>query len=478
MDPETTPEMNVEWSKPTKYIVSVGLFIFGVVILYVSRSVIPLLLMSALLALVLRPVILGLRQRLKMPRTSAVLVTYLLAMSILLTIPLILATQAVRVVNFFMGLDYFAVVESTLIWLEGVLAGIRDLPIPVFERFVDSSVDAMLESLKNAESLEISTAPRPAPETVFETLIAAFTVSYDFAVGLVGGVASSVLALIFFVLTSIYLSLDGHKFWDAAVKSVPPAYKPEIESLVVRIERVWTGFFRGQVTLMIIVGTAVWLGGAAVGLPFAFVLGVIAGLLEVLPNLGPTLATIPAVFIALVMGPSYYEMNHVIFALIVVGFYVLINFLENSFIVPNVLGEAVDIHPILVLTGVMVGAAKWGILGALLAAPMIATVKEIVGYLYFKILWEAPEVKYESPVEEAPPSLWKRISGMFRRQAKEGKGKAKVKARKPRRKPRQSRRKARLRAVKSSGPKALPKPAEKPSPAQAQATSGSQKPTP
>jgi hypothetical protein len=231
-------------------------------------------------------------------------------------------------------------------------------------------------------------------------LISAFVASYGIIVELAGLVISGVLAFVFLIMTSIYFSLDGENFFRAFIQNIPPIYKPEITALATRIRHVWEGFFRGQVTLMLIIGSVVWIGGAAIGLPFALFLGVIAGLLEIIPNLGPTLATIPAVIIALVLGPTYYEMNHFIFALLVITFYVLVQVSENSLIVPNIMGEAVDLHPILVLTGVFIGATVWGILGALIAAPTIATLKEIFGYFYYKIAWEQTTSKYAAPPEE------------------------------------------------------------------------------
>jgi hypothetical protein len=89
-----------------------------------------------------------------------------------------------------------------------------------------------------------------------------------------------------------------------------------------------------------------------------------------------------------------------IFALIVVGLYFLIQQLENTFIVPRILGEAVDLHPFVVLIGVVIGANVAGILGALLAAPVIASGREIISYLYAKILGQDP-----FPPEDERPEL-------------------------------------------------------------------------
>lgn len=141
---------------------------------------------------------------------------------------------------------------------------------------------------------------------------------------------------------------------------------------------------------MIIVGTSVWLGLTILGIPGAFALGIIAGMLEIIPNIGPILSAIPALIVALLQGSDLYDINNFFFALIVIGFYILIQALENYAIVPRVLGGAVELHPLIVLTGVLIGATTWGILGALLAAPTIASCREIIIYLYNKILDQDP----------------------------------------------------------------------------------------
>ena len=119
-------------------------------------------------------------------------------------------------------------------------------------------------------------------------------------------------------------------------------------------------------------------------------------MLEIIPSLGPILATVPAVIVALLQGSTYLPVSHLTFALIVIGFYILVQMFENNLIVPKVLGEAVNLHPLLVMTGVLVGASVAGILGALLAAPVLATIREVVAYSLHKMMGQ-------NPFPEPPP---------------------------------------------------------------------------
>ena len=119
--------------------------------------------------------------------------------------------------------------------------------------------------------------------------------------------------------------------------------------------------------LMFTVGTITLIGNSALGLPGAFSLAVIAGLLELIPNFGPFFAVVPAVIVALLQGSTYWGVNNFIFALMVIGFYILVQQVENNLIVPRVLGGAVKLHPLVIMGGVVVGATVAGIAGALLA---------------------------------------------------------------------------------------------------------------
>jgi predicted PurR-regulated permease PerM len=183
---------------------------------------------------------------------------------------------------------------------------------------------------------------------------------------------------------------------------IPPEYKEEYASLIGKITKTWISFIRGQLTLMIIIGLMTWLGNLILGTPYALLLGIIAGLLELIPNIGPTLAAIPAVLLALIFGSSYLPVSNLIFALLVIGMYVLIQLIENQFIVPYVMGDAVNLPPLIVLIGTIAGATAFGILGALLATPIIATFDLLFRFVYRKILEPPPA----PPGPEEQQSIW------------------------------------------------------------------------
>jgi len=404
-----------EWKSATKYIVGVGLAIFGLYILYLSRSVISLLVIAALIAFLVRPLINLLHERLKVPRRIAVLLTYLITAIILLLAPLIIIPPIVDAVNYLLSLDYQLLIDNFLSWSESNLILLRDTGFQIlsFKFELQNTIDPILAVLQNT-SPSFTIKP-PSIEVIFNSLGSAFALSYGLAVGVVGSVFSGIVAFLFMILAAIYLSLDAQRFYDNFLAFIPDSQREEINRIVTRLRLIWDAFFRGQITLMILIGFVVWLGLTILGLPGAFALGVIAGVLEIIPNLGPFLAAIPAVIVALLQGSSVLNVNNFVFALIIIGFYVLVQMLENYLVVPKVLGEAVELHPLAVISGVLIGAAVWGILGALLATPLIASGREIIHYLYRKTLGEDPFPTIEKPPEEASFSLRDSMQDLVRK---------------------------------------------------------------
>jgi predicted PurR-regulated permease PerM len=400
--------MNTAWSKPTKYVVGVSLALLGLAVLYLSRSVIPLLVVAALLAVIVRPVITWLHESLRLPRGIAVAVTYL-GLAILVPLAVALAVPAVvKALEFVVGLDYEGFLVRGTAWLGETLAAMKAarLPVDALDAYLDQLLDTLLVALQNATPIA---APEPPPvDTLIQALGAALTTTFGAAASLIGDVVSTAVLVLFIFLASIHMSLSAHTYREACLRAMPAAYQPELTELLARIMRVWNGFFRGQLILMLVIGVLSWLGLAALGVPGALSLGIVAGLLELIPNLGPIIATIPAVMVALLQGSSYLPISPLAVAAIVLIFYVVLQQLENSVIVPRVLGEAVELPPLVVMTGVLVGSTTAGILGALLAAPVIGTGREILRYVYRKLLGDEPFPTEAAPKQPARPSvgLW------------------------------------------------------------------------
>jgi len=115
---------------------------------------------------------------------------------------------------------------------------------------------------------------------------------------------------------------------------------------------------------------------------YAVLLSVIAGVLELIPIIGPIISAVPAVLLAATVGPGV-----VIAALVL---YTLVQQIENNFLVPKIQGDAVELHPSLVMFAIIVGGSLAGLLGAILALPMTAAFRDVVRYLFRRLSPDEP----------------------------------------------------------------------------------------
>jgi predicted PurR-regulated permease PerM len=393
--------MSPTLSQPTRYVVAIGLALFGIFVLYLSRAVLPLLVMAAVLSFLALPLINLLHQRFGVRRGLAVILTYLLGLLGLVVALLFIIPAIINAVQFVLDLEYGALLaratEATRAWLERLQAA--DIPYEPLDRALEEAATTLLGYLAGAvpvvgEESSINVA------AILQQMGTVVVGSFNLLSGVVGTVFSQLLTSLLVLLLSLYISMDAHRLRGRVLAIFPEAYQPEVEILWRRVQRVWRLFLRGQLTLMVLIGAIVWLGLTLLGLPHALPLAIVAGLLEIVPSLGPVLATIPAVLVALLEGSTVLGLSPLVFALVIVLFYALVQQIENTIVVPRVLGEAVDLQPVVVMAGILIGASVGGILGALLAVPVIASVREIVSYLHRKVLERDP-----FPVEEeVPPS--------------------------------------------------------------------------
>ncbi len=379
--------------------VAVGLVLLAIYILHLSRSVIPLLVVAALIAVIVRPVVSWLRLRVHLSRGLAVGLVYLcLAILGPLVVILILPT-IIDALVYVASLDYRSILDGGAEWLRSTLITIKAAQIPVsaLDAYVDRAIDTVLKAFQASSP---TTAIPPTFDAILQPLSSALKSVMATGANLAEAVFSRAAMIVFTFLASIYISLDEDIFRGALLQAVPADFQPEISTLFTRIGRMWNAFFQGELRLMLVIGVMTTIGLTALGAPGALYLGIIAGLLEMIPTAGPIIAAVPAVIVALVQGSAYLPIGNLAFAGLILLFYVLVQQVENNLIVPRVLGEAVELPPLVVMTGAVVGASVGGILGVMLATPVIASGREILGYLYRKLLDQEP-----FPIEESVPEL-------------------------------------------------------------------------
>lgn len=384
-----------------------------------------MLIVSGIVAYLLKPIV-DLLERIRIPRSVGTLILFSLILVLVVLVPVIvvpiLSQQLVNLISY----DPNEVATTVVNWTTELLQnapenyeidppGFEPFAIPIgdtiqlvgdnFNRFIE-------EYVVLPETADIISYIQQVIGTATNVVGSATLLGVNIILTIVQGLFFSIIVFII----SLYLTKDAPQIWHYLQSLAPKSYQSELVELLYRIGRVWQAFFRGQVTLSLVIGTTTTLALYGVGMPGALVLGVFAGLMEIIPNLGPTLAMIPAVIVALVQGstnPALQEMGNFGFALVIVGIYFLIQQIENSVVVPRVIGDSVNLHPVVVICGVIVGLSVAGILGAFLAAPVIASIRVIGSYLHAKLLDYPPFV-------EADPRQRRRLRPTFYRRTVTG----------------------------------------------------------
>jgi predicted PurR-regulated permease PerM len=227
---------------------------------------------------------------------------------------------------------------------------------------------------------------RAAYQEVSGALEGIFSTAATHTVSILVDLASIVLWLIFIVVVSFYMLKDANRLAQAFENIAPPSYQMEFRRLRSEIGGIWNAFLRGQLILCAVVGTVIAVALAILGVRNALVLGLLAAVLEVIPNVGPTLAAVPAVLIAYFQGSAHLPLTNGWFALLVIAAYVVIQQVENNYLVPRIIGRSLNLHPLVVIIGAIAGGIFAGVLGILLAAPTLATLRVLAHYVYCKML--------------------------------------------------------------------------------------------
>lgn len=211
----------------------------------------------------------------------------------------------------------------------------------------------------------------------------------------ISAVTSTVTFVISLVIVPIWLFYvlnEQTRFTRAAVQIVPDAIRADVVNMVRVADRILSKYLRGQLVLCVVVGVLSTLGLTLLGVSFPLVLGVVAGVFEILPFVGPILGAVPAVLVALIQRP--------LLAVWTILLFLIIQQVENVVLVPRISGKAVELHPALIAVVLIVGTQVAGLWGAILAVPLTAIVRDVFKYLYLRL--------QDSPVE--PKEAMARIS--------------------------------------------------------------------
>jgi len=186
------------------------------------------------------------------------------------------------------------------------------------------------------------------------------------------------------LVAALYLALEPDLYRRGALRLVPVGHRPFVDGLLTELEHTIRSWLGGQLILMGFIGALTGLGLWAIGIPYALALGILAGLLEFVPYLGPILSAVPVLLIALSTSPTQ--------ALWALGLLIAVQQIENNILQPLVQKSAVDIPPVLLVITLFAMGALFGVPGLLVATPLLAIAIVLIRRIYVERVLEAEPV--------------------------------------------------------------------------------------
>lgn len=218
----------------------------------------------------------------------------------------------------------------------------------------------------DALSLEWTDLRDPVVKMVKQTL--------SLTAGLVGLMLSGILIL----FLTAYFVIEAEGIWKNLLRWIPKHNRERAASLIVPLGQCMGGYVRGQILVSICVGLFLGTGLTILGVHYSLVLGALAGVLNLMPFVGSMLTAAFAVVVAFNQDPML--------GLMTIGLFVLEQWVESNIIVPQLLGKCVDVHPVIILFAILIGATLMGVMGALVAVPVVAACLLLADEFYVKPL--------------------------------------------------------------------------------------------
>ena len=391
------------WNRTVKMIVAVIFIVLAVLAFQKFTTLIRYLVFAGILAYLLDPLITFVDEKTPLKRGHTILLVYFVILGLLIWAVVVLGLVGLDELN-----NLIITLPSLLDQAVNLLANITAQKYTFLGFTIDLSTLVDLEALRGS----LLTTLENSIQTIVTRTFSVVGGAAQIAVATISGVTTFILVY----MMSMYISAEvphlGNTVGDFATL---PGYRQDAERLWREFGRIWKAYLRGQVILGLVMGTVVWLGLAVLGVNNAAGLGLLTGILEFLPVIGPLIAGIIAVLVAFFQPENWMGLTVVQYGLIVAAFMILVQQVENGILVPRIIGDALDLHPLITILVVFMGTTLAGILGAILAAPVAATFKLLSAYAWRKMFDQPPFAADEDEEEEDGSSLGEWVKGIFGR---------------------------------------------------------------
>jgi len=363
--------MKSEWSLSARYFTLLLVIVFLVFVGYQIRGIFRPLILAGVIAYVFHPLVALTQRRFNLTRKVASNLVYFVTLAIIIILPILLVPILVRQTSE-IGQD----IQQTLTDAQQYFA------TPIYMMGIPVDIGMMISQYRGSLVNPLTTL-RQNPISLLQNT------SRD-----------TLWVLLVFSGTYLFMT-DWVNIREGLVRIAPEAYRDDLRRLYAQIRQVWMAYLRGQVTLMIIIAITFIIVWSAIGLPGSLYLGLLAGLLSIVPDVGPFAATALALAVALLEGSRWLPVNNYVFGLIVVGLYVVLINIKNIWLRPYIFGRSVHMNEVVIFIAIIAAVIFSGILGAFIIIPVLASLVVIWNYLHARILG-LPPFRDEVPAAPEP----------------------------------------------------------------------------
>jgi len=357
------------WSPTLKRAVVVVLVVGLVFVIYRAGDIVRPFLWAAILGYILLPVVRAFENRITNHRGVAAAIVFIAVLLLLAGGVRFLAPLAVE-----QGQTFQRSLPTLIANAQNTLA---------------ETLDQMgAEDLVPIVFGPISTAPLEVSRNVA-------TLALPFIVGF----SHFLLEFLVFLIATFFFLRDWPRLINWSKRLVPPASRHELLPLGAQVSILLSRYVRGQLLLVAIMSTATTIGLTVFGVPFSLLLGLLTGVLEVIPIIGPITAGAIACLVAL-GNPNPFGWSQLAYVGAIAIMYTVLRHAEDYFVIPLVIGRIVRLHPALVIFSLLAGGAVFGLIGVVLAVPVAATLRLVLIYVSAKLRDEDPFPRLEEELAQ------------------------------------------------------------------------------
>jgi predicted PurR-regulated permease PerM len=379
-DSESQPAAGVypaDWSTWTRHVAFVGLLIALVVAIVALKFALAIVVLGAILAFVLYFPASFLARHTPLRYGLSVTLVFLLYLALLVVVFLVFVPPLV------IGLlelvtDIGAAVEQAGQFLLDYVPGQSNFD------FLLGPLSAMVKARVTAEEIQVQ--------------VDSFVSNLGGLIQAAGNIGALILKLLTLHLFALFTLLELPKLFAGAMERLSPAYRHEASILTARMSVKWTRYFWAMILFGLLVGAWNFLQLTVLGIPGAPVVGVITGLLALVPVVGPFINIFVIGAVALIQGSTTLALHSVALAALAVVINLIFVAIVAELILPKIWGSAVSLPTIVIIPGVVIGAALLGPLGALISVPLLGFISDLVGYTVHKIRGGDPYPGESEPV--------------------------------------------------------------------------------